>query len=216
MVNTNRLTSESRNEGSKSSINKDERAYVEDKAKLEDNLQKLSMSQKKPEVSEIEVQILATSASTPTIVESTLKESGVPAYVVPLIQSQSSSTTAPPAVQFCEERESPTSSETVGTSAIKATVDRESNDSPMEIKEVQIELIKPHTCTSSGMQSRLMSTSKVGQLKIVENSADPCSSKDLQGELDTAIVVNGCLYYNMPISCRYCVGGGGGTWTRKH
>lgn len=186
-VNINRLPSESPNESSKSSINKDERAYIEDKVKLEDNLQKMSMSQKKTEVSEIEVQILASSASTPTIVENTLKES-VPANVVPLI-SQSSSTAAPPAVKLCEEKESPTSSETVSTSATKATVDRESNDSPMEIKEVQIELIKPQHCTSSGTQIKLVSTSKVGQLKIVENNADPCGSKDLQGESDSAVLV---------------------------
>lgn len=177
-VNINPITLETQNESSDSTNNKYVQAYSKDETKLEDNLNTLLMSQIKTELSAFKVHMLETSVSTPASVTNTVNESK-PNYIVPL--QESTSTTVP--IDKLYEKN------TVGTSALKAIADRESTDPLNEVKEVQIELIKPQTCRSSSLQIGLMTANMVEQLKIIENNAEPSSSKDLQGDSHTALLV---------------------------
>lgn len=177
-ANINPITLETQNESSDSTNNKYVQAYSKDEVRLENNLNTLLMSQNKTELSVFKEHMLETSVSTSKSVTNTANESK-PTYIVPL--QESSSTTVP--IDKLYEKN------TVSTSALKAIADQESTDSLSEVKEVQIELIKPQTCTSSSLQIGRMTSNMVEQLKILENNADPCSSKDLQSDSHTAMLV---------------------------
>lgn len=177
-VNTYPLTFES----CISTFNKDVRAFSGVKTQLEDSINKLSISQK---LSALKVHMLATSVSTPTIIENTV-DRNTPTNIVQL--NESSSITVP-IDKLYDKKKNHTCCQTISTSALKAMADRESTDSLSEVKEVQIELIKPHTCKSSGLKIGLLTTSMVEQLKVLENNVAPCSSNDLEGDLHTAMLV---------------------------